>query len=348
MSESAFAGSPGYKPAETTLYRGVLLPTRFGDVAEEYDAARSEGVVFDRSDRGLLEIGGRDRLSWLHNLVTNAVKSLEPGRGCYAFACDVRGRVLFDLNILCLPDVLWADVDRQVLPAAIAHLDRHCITEDVALRDASGQWARLGVCGPLAARAAALLGVDAFPEMASLTSIAAEPADTRLVRSDFADLPGFELIAPRSQAAVVWRRLVHEGGLRPAGLAVLDVLRIEAGVPWLGRDIDEKVLPPETGQVQRAISYNKGCYLGQEIIERMRSHGSLARRLVRLELEDGAGLELPAELRHQDREAGRITSLVRHPVRPVWVGLGYLRTAVPVGADLSAGSPPRKVRVLGA
>jgi folate-binding protein YgfZ len=117
-------------------------------------------------------------------------------------------------------------------------------------------------------------------------------------------------------------------GVRPAGFDTLDVLRIEAGIPWLGRDIDERTLPPETGQVARGISYNKGCYLGQEVIERMRSHGALARRLVRVRMEDGAGIEIPAIFKSAEADAGRVTSLIPHPQGTGWIGLGYLKTSV--------------------
>ena len=123
------------------------------------------------------------------------------------------------------------------------------------------------------------------------------------------------------------------------------MLRIEAGLPWLGRDLDEHVLPPETGQVERGISFHKGCYLGQEIIERMRAHGELNKRLVRLCAADGTGLKLPAKLRRDNLDVGRITSLVPHPCDACWVGLGYLKTAVTGFADILAGDPPRAITI---
>ena len=161
---------------------------------------------------------------------------------------------------------------------------------------------------------------------------------------DFAGLTGYELIVPRGEAPAWWARAV-EGGAVPAGQAALDVLRIEAGVPWWGRDIDDQVLPLETGQAERGVSTNKGCFLGHEIIERMRSRGTVARRLVRLELPDGDGLTLPAALRRDRRDIGRITSLVRHPTRPLWVGLGYLQTAVTGYADIVVGDASRPVTI---
>lgn len=353
MYESPFSGSSAYRPVETVEYRGVRLPMRFDERAAEYDRVRASAGLFDRSDRGLLVVAGRDRKDWLHNLVTNAVKTLDAGGGNYAFGCDVRGRVLFDLNVLALPESLWLDVDRLAAPGLLEHLERYQITEDVMLADESDAYARLAVAGPSAAQIAAAIGVANFVALPALghvkllaeACVGMDTGSARLVRHDFCGQPGFELIAARGDAHHWWERLAAAGA-RPAGHDVLDVLRIEAGVPWFGRDIDEQVLPPETGQVERGISYHKGCYLGQEIIERMRSHGSLARRLMRLRVREARDLPLPAAMRQGEKEVGRITSLVRHPREPFLVGLGYLRTAVRDAVGISAGDPPRAVEVI--
>lgn len=341
--ESPFAAAKRYQPAQTVSSCGVGLASRFAEVAAEYRAAKTQAALFDRSDRGLLIASGSDRKDWLHNLVTNAVKTLDDNTGNYAFAVDVKGRVQFDLNILSLPDSLWLDIDLAASDAAKEHLERYLITEDVQLELASGRTARLGCVGPQAVRAAERLGFPSLVSMAALSSFSLAEGGGRLVRHDFAGLVGFELYVARSEAARWWDRLVEECGATPTGTSVLDGLRIEAGIPWLGRDIDERVLPAETGQIERGISYHKGCYLGQEIIERMRSRGSLANRLVKITMDDGAGLELPAVLRKDAAELGRLTSLVAHPEGPHWIGLGYLKAAVGDFADIAAGDPPRAV-----
>lgn len=341
MSESPFIGAAGYEPAEWLGAGDVRLPARFGDAADEYRAARDGVGLFDRSDRGLIIATGADRKAWLHNLVTNAVQALGADAGVYAFAIDVRGRTQFDLNILDATNALWLDIAREYVARAAAHLERYLISEDVALRDASDEMARLGCSGPAAGELAAKLGAGSLAEM-SMLGVVPLVAGGRLFRHDFAGLPGFELIVTRDQAAGWWTRLA-ELGARPTGQRALDVLRIEAGIPWLGRDIDETTIPPETGQAQRGVSYHKGCYVGQEVLERMRSHGALARRLVKLRVEAPEGLggvAPPTPLTQAGREVGRITSLVRHPVTGVWVGLGYLRTKVTDLSGLTAGDPP--------
>lgn len=348
-----FLEAANYRRATLGEFRGVRLAADFGAPVVEYRAAREGVALFDRSDRGLLVATGHDRQDWLHNLVTNAVKTLDDHTGNYAFAVNIKGRILFDLNILCLPDALWLDLDALAVSTAAAHFDRYLFTEDVRIEDAGGQFARLGCSGPQAGAAAGRLGVTNFAALPALASVALADAEVRLVRHDFAGGPGFELILPRGQAAAWWDRLVAEGA-RPAGWRVLDVLRIEAGIPWLGRDLDEHVLPAETGQVERAVSYQKGCYLGQEIIERMRAHGVLAKRLVRLRTGDGTGLALPATLWQQPSrgsaapgplDVGRITSLVQHPLEPYWTGLGYLKTPVADCAGITADEPPRAVTI---
>jgi folate-binding protein YgfZ len=317
-----------------------------GTTAHQYDAVCKGAGVVDRADRGLIGITGRDRQAWLHNLVTNNIKALAESEGCYAFAADVRGRVQFDMNVLSLRDSLWVDVDVTAILRALDHLKRYKIAEDVSLADETPDYGRIGVCGAASAAIATALAVAEFGRMRALSSITIGDGTVRLFRHDFVGLAGFELVLPRSAVDEWSERLVRDFGARRIGLQTVDVLRVEAGIPWWGRDIDEKTLPPETGQIERGISYHKGCYLGQEVIERMRSHNVLARRLVKLRMLDGSGITLPAALRNGDVEAGRVTSLVRHPRDEDWIGLGYLRTAVKDAGGLTVGDTGREVRVV--
>ncbi len=342
---SPFSRSSTYQPARVSEYRGAALPARFDADADELRRVAEHGGMFDRSDRGLVRVTGRDRKTWLHNLLTNAVKTLEPMCGCYAFAIDVRGRCQFDLNILDVGEALWLDMDVQSMSTGLAHFSRYLISEDVQLADATSEFARLGIAGPDAPAAAQSLGCETAGALAPLAAawIDAPPGRALLVRHDFAGVPGFELVVQRGAAIPWWDFVQARSGLRPGGQETLDLLRIEAGIPWLGRDIDEKVIPPETGQAERGIHYNKGCYLGQEVIERMRSHGSLARRLVKMRVRDGAGLVPPVEMKRDGKDVGRLTSLARDARSGDWLALGYLRTTVQDLAGTVAGDPPRAV-----
>jgi len=170
------------------------------------------------------------------------------------------------------------------------------------------------------------------------------------VRHDFAGALGFELIVPADQHAAWFAWLAEQPNACCAGRSTLEALRIDAGIPALGRDLDATVVAPESGQAERAISYHKGCYLGQEVIERMRSHGALARRMVRLEAAERGGADaagappLPAMLLDGDTEAGRLTSLARHPLEQRWIGLGLVRTRVSADATLTAGDLALRIR----
>lgn len=341
--ESAFVDAQYYKPAALVEFRGVSMATSFDEPAAEYEAARNAAVVFDRSERGLVRVTGADRKAWLHNLVTNAVHTLDDNTGNYAFACNRRGKLQFDLNILNLPEELWLDLDGQAVAPAIAHLEQCLITEDAALTQITCEFARLACSGPAAAEVAAKIGVANLSPMASLSSAAVDGGAVRMFRHDLAGEPAFELIVPHGQAAAWWDRLTNDCGARPAGLRTLEALRIEAGIPRWAADLDDGVLPAETGQLERAVSFNKGCYLGQELVERMRSFGSLAKRLVRLNIEDGEGIDLPQPLLLNGAEVGRLTSLVRHPASANWIGLGYLKTSAGDAAGLTTSDPARAV-----
>ncbi len=347
---SPFSESVDYQPQSTVAVGEIEMPRLFADAAAEYQTAREHAAVFDRSDRGLVIARGADRKSWLHNLVTNAVNTLEDNTGNYAFAIDVRGRTQFDLNILVVGDELWLDIDAAYVARAIEHLNRFIIMEDVELRDATGEFARLAVGGPGVANtsvadAARHLGVSQFTAMASLSSVALGDG-ARFVRHDFTGSPGFELLVPRESAAAWWSRAVRDLTATPAGFATLDCLRIEAGIPWLGRDIDDQTIPLETGQLERGISFQKGCYLGQEIIERIRTRGAPARRLVKLRMDDGDEVMPPVALIKDEKQVGRLTSLAPHPIHSHWVGLGYLRTHVADSSGVTTAEPTRTVRIV--
>lgn len=326
------------------------MAAHFSSPADEYLAATTRSALFDRCHRGLLIAHGPDARSWLHNLVTNAVKSLDDNDGNYAFAIDLKGRTQFDLNILVVNAELWLDIDFATLPAAKAHLERFLITEKVVLRDASPDFGRIAVVGPDSPRVAANLGVGNFSALPSLSStwVSLAPSDSpaRLVRNHFTGLPGFELIIPAASLTTWWDRLALDLGVFPAGVQTAQVLRIESGIPEWGFDIDDKTIPPETGQVDRGISYKKGCYLGQEVIERMRSLGAPARRLVRFSIPGIETPPTPAPVLLSDREVGRLTSAARHPLRDDCIGLGYLRSNVidTAGFSLPGDSRPLTLR----
>lgn len=310
---------------------GVVMPMDYGDLASEYAAARIGAGLYDARDRGLIELRGNDRAAWLNNLVTNTIKPLQPGDGNYAFAINLKGRILADFNMLVLDDAIWLDIDRRLISKVSAHFERYTITEDVTRADRSDEFVRLGLLGPQALEIADALGVSNAAVMPALASTPAPLMGKHrlLVRHDFAGVFGVEFHIEAADAAGCWNRLLEIGrpvGLRPVGRTAVNVLRIEAGIPWYGQDIDEDTLPAETDQIERAVSYVKGCYLGQEVVERMRSRGALPRKLVGLRVQGTDPPEPGISLLKGDVEVGRLTSTCRSLILGAAVGLGYVKT----------------------
>ncbi len=301
------------------------------NIVEQYQTALAVGGFCMREGRALIVVTGKDRAAWLNNLVTNVVKTLQPGEGNYAFATNIKGRVVFDLNILVLEDRLWLDVDRRLAETARKHLERYIITEDVQLTDLTAKLDRYAILGPRAPDAAARLGLGNLAAMSQLQHVAGEvgSSDARLVRHDFVGLLAVEIIVMgegRSAARSAIDAVAGEFQLAELSPAAIEILRIEAGIPASVDDIDEEVVPPETNQIERGISYHKGCYLGQEVIERMRSHGVLARKLVGLRVEGQARVPRGAEIRSESSAVGRVTSCCFCEVVGAMLALGYVKT----------------------
>jgi len=337
------------------------------DPADER-AVRDGVGVLSWPGRGLVEVNGRDRQAWLHNVITCAVKAIPVGRGAYSFACDVRGRIQFDLSVLAFDDRLWLDVPLERLAAALAHLNRFLISEDVTLTDITASQRVIRVVGPRAAAIAMDLGaadLNAMPDMAHTWVVPGGMADSDralLVCRRIGATNAFDLLVPAERFTPMWERVLACGP-RVVGDAAVLLLKIEAGIPTWGSELTEASLPAETGQLERAVSFKKGCYLGQEVIERMRAHGSLAKRLVRVEVEEGADILIPTPIVQvadaasaslgltsstaspdSPAEVGRITSLLSRPSDGRYVGLGFLRRGVSDDGRLRTGDPPRLVR----
>lgn len=300
--------------------------------SKAYATVRSAGGYRRVHDRGLIEVTGADRQSWLHNLTTNVIKSLKPGDGNYCFAITVQGRTLFDLSVLVFADRLWLDIASDWVEAALKHFNRYIIVEDVQLADISGAQARWEILGPRAAECVQGLGFGSnFAVMADVQHTRARLAvgEVTLVKDNLGPVPRAVLYSPAAGADAFALELATRAvglGMCEVDEALFEVLRIESGRPASRADIDDQVIPPETLQVERGISYVKGCYLGQEVIERMRSRGSMARRLVGLKV---AGDRLPehnAPIFANGKEAGRVTSACHSPAAGGVLALGYLKS----------------------
>jgi folate-binding protein YgfZ len=308
---------------------GWLVPGHFGDAGAEYDRARSGAVLFDQSHRGQVELTGADAVSFLHNLCTNDVRNLPPGAGCEAFLTNVKAKVVAHVLVYRRGDggaaALWLDLAPNLAPKVIEHLDHFLISEQVEFADRTAELAQIHLAGPRAhavLEAAAGEGVPALEPLRHLTRPLGGAA-CQVRRHDPLGVPGYDVLCRAGEAEGVWR-LLAGAGAGPAGHEAYEALRIEAGTPLYGVDIDDDTFAPEVGRARQAICYTKGCYLGQEPVVMARDRGHVNRTLLGLKL-PGGPVPRGSRLYRDGKEVGWVTSSAGSPRRGKAVGLAYVR-----------------------
>jgi len=275
-----------------------------------YRAARERAVFSHRHDRGVLRVEGGDRLSWLNGLLTNDVRALEGGGACYAAWLTPQGRMITDAFVVETGTEALLDVPAPLAASLAGRLDQLIFTEDVRVRDASADVAVVEVGGPEAGAA----WETARQGLAGLL------AERRVERP----LPGLAVYIPRAQLAGLLESLAHAGAV-PLDDETADVIRVEAGIPRFLVDMGEDTIPLEA-RLEDAISYTKGCYVGQEIIVRIRdrAQGRVARRLVRLRIDAPDAPAAGQPVRLDGKTVGTLTSAVWSPQANAPIGLAML------------------------
>ncbi len=318
------ADALGSNPQRLARYRGAETLEVFSTRDEELHALLHTAGIFDLGYRARIEVRGEDRSRWLNGMLTNNIQTLGVGEGNYNFVLNAQGRIQGDCDAFRRDDRLLLETDRIQAPALVAHLDHFIIMDDVDLRDVSADWTAIGIAGPQAAATLARAGVE-LPAMndqrlgivtASIAVIGPEigpgtgpgirveiPMEVVVGHSGAA--PRFELWFAPQHVLSIWK-LLQSVGAEPCGSMAVEALRILNAVPLYGVDLLERDLPQEANQPQ-ALNFSKGCYLGQEIVERIRSRGNVHRKLVQFTL-SSMPATLPAELSAGGQPAGRITS----------------------------------------
>jgi folate-binding protein YgfZ len=295
-----------------------------------YQAARERAASLERTDRGRIVVSGSDRRSYLHGLLTNDVASLAAGQGCYAAYLTPQGRMIADLFVYELGDVVLLTVPREQTAAVLARLDQFVFSEDVQLGDASAAFSTMAVVGPEAAgivsglTGIAELELAAWPEHANRRGeFDGHPVIVTRV-TDVGE-PGYDLHVDVTGVEPLKRRL-EEIGVPALNDETAESLRIETGVPRFNRDMDQDTIPLEAGIEPRAISFTKGCYVGQEVIIRVmhRGHGRVARKLVGLLCDGDVVPAAGATVSVGEREVGLVTSSALSGALHQPVALGYL------------------------
>lgn len=374
---TAAGGGPGDTPparAAAAALRGRLReagarveavdgrPTvvSFGEPAEEHRALRESAALLDDTDRCLLEVAGTSAREHFGGLVTNHVEALEPGQAVYAFMLTPRGRPVAEMRVVAREpregeEVLWVDMPAACAASAREHLGRY-LPPRLARWEPLGRRVRLAVAGPRADEALEALGAERLPPDPLFAADLRHPSlddPAVIVRREDVEGPGHDLYLAADDLAAAWDALaggVSRRGGRPAGHRAREVWRVERGIPVYGREITTDVLPQETGQTDRAVDFEKGCYTGQEVVARIHYRGKVNRHLRGLRFEAGVR-ELPAtgdELFEGERSRATVTTAVRSP-RLGPIALGYVRREVEPGGRLAlepGGDPVCRVEEL--
>ena len=330
--------------AEFQAYAEVEIVSTFGEPQAEYAAVHKGCGMIDLPQRGILELTGKDRHSFLNNLLTNQTWSketksgLETGTGVYAFFLNTKGRIVTDMNVLELGDRVLLEMDGRLVTQVQGMFDKYLFVEQVKMIDRTATLHQIGLHGPGAREVLASAAGVVVPPLDPLGSMSIQlfGVDAIAYRDDPTAHTGYILILPTESARTVWMNLLAKFGtspdlgkraLRPIGWAAFNATRIEGGRPIFGIDFDDSILPAETGQFSRAVSVTKGCYLGQEIVARMYARQQVAKQLVGIRMESDA-LPIAGTKIFDDasNEIGGVTSSTLAPVLSnVAICLGYLK-----------------------
>ena len=321
-------------------YRGADTPVSFGNTPAEFRALLGTCGFFDMSWQAKLVLSGEDRVRWLNGMVTNNIRDLAIGRGVYSFLLNAQGRILGDLVAYNRGDYLLVTTDR-VQSATIAEVfDRYIIMDDVEVADISDKLSAVGLAGPQSKRTMRTAGIDVSQlEPGQVVDLVWQKIGVSVARNTHPNMDGYEIWFAAEQADTMWDTLIAAGAT-PVGSEAFEWYRIARGVPRYGLDLSQRDLPQETEQ-KHALNFSKGCYIGQEIVERIRARAILHRTFTGF-LVEGEPPQLGTKVQAEGKNIGEITSAARVPFATTGrtLALGYLRrefekpgTAVEIGAQ---------------
>jgi folate-binding protein YgfZ len=326
--------------AQLGTWFGCSLPDHFGDWLAEYHHLRESVALLDKNYRAYLDFTGPDRVRYLNAILTNNIKDLRENHGIISLFLNPQGRILAEIETYELPDKLFCVSYASIREPLVAALDKYIIMDDVTLTDRMADFATLALEGPKAALVAEeLTGVDPA-DLAELGTrlVSVQRIPCRLGKRSPGGTASAEFLVDRAHAQTLWNILLeasrkHGGG--PAGYQALSSSRLEQGIPWYSYDFGEKQIPHEAGLQDSHISYTKGCYTGQEIVERVRSRGQVNRVRVtlRYDLATPGGTGTPAcalpasatPLLSEGKEAAYTTRAAFSPALKAPIGMAYLR-----------------------
>jgi folate-binding protein YgfZ len=330
--DTPLASAHTHAGARMGVWFGCALPDTFGDAAAEFLQARDTVALIDKNYRAYLSFTGPDRVRYLNAVLTNDIKSLSAGQGNVSLLLNPQGHILAEIETYAFADKLFCVSYAMIRERLVEVLDKFIIMDDVTLTDETERFGTLALEGPKAAivvREVSALDIGTLGELSS-TDGAVGAIPCRIVKRSPGGVPGAEFVVEREKLPALWEILLdaarkHGGG--PIGYSALSGLRLAQGVPWFGYDFGEKQIPHEAGLQDSHISYTKGCYTGQEIVERVRSRGQVNRQRVRLAFSGEAVPEAGTPLMMEGKEIGFVTRAAKtwDSVPPRILGMGHVR-----------------------
>jgi folate-binding protein YgfZ len=312
-------------------YRGATTAARFGDPQQESAALIKGCGIYDLGLRARISLTGGDRTRWLNGMVTNNIRDLATGHGVYSFLLNPQGRILADMYAYNQGEALIVETDRSQVEKIVATFDHYIIMDDVEVTNVSERQTALGLEGPRARAVLNIAGIE-VPNLKPLQMITPQCncdcscVECTVIRGD-GPQESYEIWLAPKDVYKTWQALIAAGAT-PVGSEALEMQRIAAGIPLYGVDIRERDLPQETEQTQ-ALNFNKGCYVGQEIVERIRSRGNVHRKFTGFVVEGAAAIAPGTKIVADEKEVGEITSAATLPTfGNRTVALGYIRREV--------------------
>jgi folate-binding protein YgfZ len=348
MKGTALQLSGGLGGTRVGEYRGAMTAAIYSDRKREWAALRTGCGVYDLGYRARISLTGADRARWLNGMVTNNIRDLAVGNGIYAFLLNPQGHILGDLYAYNLGDSITVDTDRSQLEKILATFDHFIIMDDVGVANLSGQVTALGMAGPKAREVMERAGLG-VPELQPLQLHTIECEcdcgclTCTIVRTDNPVSESYELWLAAEHVKSLWDTLIVAGAA-PVGFEAAETQRIVAGIPRYGVDIRERDLPQETAQT-RALNFSKGCYVGQEIVERIRSRGAVHRTFAGFLMEGAEKIAPGTKIQTNGKEVGEVTSAASLSLASQnldgtekTIALGYIRREIGVpGREVTIG-----------
>lgn len=323
-------------------YNGWRLPAAYGDLMAEYSAVRNHGSgLIDLSARGRLHVSGSEAIQFLNGLITNDVKALEAGTWMAAAFPNVHGRLIAAVRVIHEEDGFLIDTEASTYEKVLQTLNRFTLAGDFRVKDLTDETALFSIQGKSVEDMLRAVLNESFPALLQngTKRVQWQGTDILLIRATHTAEDGFDIIVDSEKASALWEKL-RETGAQPVGREAFDILRIEAGEPLYGVDMDETRIVTEAS-LDHAVSYTKGCYIGQEIIARIHWRGHVAKKLTGIIF--GAPKEVPGDTKicsTEGRDIGTLTSAVYSPILGQTIALGYVKydylapeTAVKIVAD---------------